>query len=392
MKKICLVWLSLFSFSLFAQHPEPVYSFARVQKPLEWYKKQALLWKAEVQRSPKNAKAWYHYYRVSRNLNRCDTTDTRTLNEKASDLRQLVTAMGKAIPHTYEYNLCQWLEGGNDPKFLPYLKNAVALGEDHWEHLADVVVWAETERNQAKRDATCQKWKSTGEISSGMLYYNYNVLNGLPKNALLITCGDNDTFPCWVLQSMGIRKDVTVLNTSLLRLDAYREKVFSELGIAPLSLAKDAEGKMEESVNQQFDQSLISHCAKNSRSNPVCISLTASGNPLLVEKFESQLYLTGLAYEYRSEPMDNMAVLKRNFEQNYALDYLDKVFYPDISQSLVQEINRNYLLPMLKLYDHYQLAGEVAKQTQLKSRILTIAKGTREEQQVIQHFNKAGSF
>lgn len=392
MKKIFLALLIHWAIPLLAQKPEPIYSFARVQKSLEWYKNQALLWKSEVKRAPKNGIAWYNYYRVSRNLNRCDTTDARPQNEKAKDLQQLVAAMGKALPNSYEYNLCQWLEGGNDLSFLPYLKKAVALGDGRLEHLGDVVVWAETERNLVKRDETCRIWKASGEISPGMMYYNYNVLSGLPKNALLFTSGDNDTFPCWMLQSMGVRKDVTVLNTSLLRIDAYREKVFAELGIEPLALTKAADGKSEEAASQRFDYELIQHCTKNSDSFPVCVSLTTSGNRSFLEKIEANLYLTGLAYEYRKEPMDNMANLRRNFEQNYALDYLDKFFYPDMSQPLVQEINRNYLVPMLKLYDHYQISGETARQSQLKSRILAICKGTKEEQQVINHLNKADSF
>jgi hypothetical protein len=47
--------------------------------------------------------------------------------------------------------------------------------------------------------------------------YALNMFNTLPENSILITFGDNDTFPLWYYQIVeGIRPDVTVLNTSLL--------------------------------------------------------------------------------------------------------------------------------------------------------------------------------
>ncbi len=102
----------------------------------------------------------------------------------------------------------------------------------------------------------------------------------------------------------------------------------------------------------------------------------------------SDLYLTGLTYEYSTSTIDNIAVLKKNYEQVFQLDYLENVFYKDVSYEIVKRTNLNYIIPFIKLYDHYKLSGELQKANGVKEKLLNISKGMPEEVDITNYFNQ----
>ena len=54
-------------------------------------------------------------------------------------------------------------------------------------------------------------------ITDEVMDFSYNMLQILEPNAILITNGDNDTYPAWILtRILNIRPDVTIVNRSLL--------------------------------------------------------------------------------------------------------------------------------------------------------------------------------
>jgi len=383
---LVILFCSTFSLNGIAQKPEKIYGNARQHKPLSYYSEQSLAWKKVVDEHPKDAAAWYNYYYANRNIMFNDTVP-RDPKERSGVIEKIVEDMGKHIPDSYEYNICKWQISGNDPKFLPYLKKAVELGEGRTEHIDYMINLGELGRNIKDRESFSIKKFEAGQFSSGVIYYNYNVLMGLEKNAILFTSGDNDTYPVWYLQAVGIRKDVTVINMYLIQLDDYREKIFNELGIEKWQ--KPASGQMTEADHERYRNGIITHIAANKKKFPVCIGLTTACNDKYTKVIQQNLYLTGLTYLYSTESIDNIALLKKNVEQVFAFDYLDKSFYQEISPDMVKMINGNYIVPLLTLYDHYNLSGDSFKKDWIKNKLLLIVKGTENEDEVLKHFSHA---
>ena len=84
--------------------------------------------------------------------------------------------------------------------------------------------------------------------------YAANFLNSVDKDAIIFTYGDNDTYPLWYAQEVeNIRRDVRVVNLSLIAVDWYIEKLRSKVNdSAPLKLSLDSDAYRGKNRNQVF--------------------------------------------------------------------------------------------------------------------------------------------
>lgn len=381
MKKLIFTLTFIFLASMgYSQKAEPILSFATNPQAISWYKQQVKAWEKEIEKDAKDENAWHNLFKAQRLISRHDTLDKRKGKDREKEMVEILEDMKRAIPNTYTYNYCMWVFHGNDMQYYSYLEKAVAIDPERKDHIDYMINIGEMERNLKQRNEYSLKKIKTGQMSPGLMYYNYNTIIGLEKNAILLTSGDNDTYPVWALQAKGIRTDIKVINQYLVHIKEYREKMFAELGIANVETE-------DESSTKKFEEDLIPILSSNKNSYPVYTALSCAGETDYSAKIKENLFLVGLTYAYKTSPFDNIAILRRNVETLFALDYLDKEFYEDYASLKVRDVNRNYLVPFLKLYQHYKDAGESQKQNWIKEKLILISKGTEEEETVLKYLD-----
>ncbi len=365
-----------------AQTPEKIQRITIVQMPNEYYVVQAKLWKKVLEKDAKNADAWYNYYKANRYMQITSQDDYNAFEvDRFKRLAAIEKEIETNIPNTFEANLIKWVNGGSNPELFPYLEKAYNIDPSRVETYDNFVTYYELQGNIEKRDFFLKKWYNSGEVSPGLLNYNYNVLMSLKPNAILLTNGDNDTYPIWLLQTVkGIRKDVTLINISMLYSEDYRERLVKKMQITLIDPTESREKDIA------FSKNLVPTLAKNVQKSPVYTASTCI--PSISESVEKDLYLVGLASLYSTEKFDNVAVLKKNMEKEFAMDYLKTSFVIDKAETAVSCANMNYVVPILSLYEHYDLSEEKEKANEWKQLVIKIAKGTEMEGKVRDYFKE----
>lgn len=359
------------------QKPQPVYSIAKEDRGIKWYEDQLKLWKGEVDKDPKNGNAWTNYYASARALRNTYPHESEERKKYMELCAQIPAEVQKAIPNTFEGYFIPFIEEegawGNPEGLL----KAAAINPDDPRLLDEMLIHYAMERNQQQFDVYGQKMFTTNDLPVGLLNWGYNILSELDENAILFTCGDNDTYAAWIMQAAkNMRRDVTVVNTSLIELEGYRNRLLKELGYAPLTL-KEAESDEE---YLQKKKKIYQHFFQGKR--PVYVATSAIS--LFEKEFGDKLYLTGLAYKYSESSFDNTAIIRRNYEKRYLLDYLKEVFSCNIGDQKAEEFNGMYVPSMIKLYQHYDETEETLKKQNLELLLLKVAEQSGQQSDVIE--------
>jgi hypothetical protein len=379
MKNSILVLLLLICAGLSVQaqdsKPEKVYSVVKVQYESNWYIEQHELWKKELEKNPKNADGWLSYYTATRMV-KVLTKQNSVREEWFEKMGVIVKEMKPHIKGTFEYHYIQGYHEIDPTKGIEHIFKAYKVDPTRPEVYDDLVSHYELQRDKKKLKEVCSKWKASGEISPTLLTWNYNMLVSTQKNAILITFGDNDTYPSWVLQyGENVRTDVTVVNSSLVLLEDYRNALFEDLGI-PKMEGKDLRGK-----------EVVEHIIKHKGERPLYTAIAGNHAAL---GLGDNLFNVGLAMLYCEEEANAISYLVKNFENNILLDHLTHAMYTEEFPSAVDRYNLLYVPGLMTLYKHYILAEDVNKQTKIKTLILKISKDSQQEEAILNQLDHYG--
>ena len=211
-----------------------------------------------------------------------------------------------------------------------------------------------------------------------LLEFNRNLLNSAPANAVLITNGDYDTYPAWLLQEKGVRTDVLIVNRSLLNLKDYARflkghglpLLITEKEIEELKHIKE-DGRFWK-ISDQLIEKLL-----NQTSRPVVFSTTVY-EP---EQYGYPLKLSGLVYEISESEID----VARTKHLLYEVFEFEKLFSRSLGlfDANIQSMARNYAAVA------YNLSGALDVSGQYKEAIAALEFAQRFGKEPMFYYNEA---
>jgi len=129
-----------------------------------------------------------------------------------------------------------------------------------------------------------------------------NILNSIPQNGILITYGDNDTFPLWYMQmAENYRTDVVVINESLSYSEWYREQI----------LENYPDLEVVESEKNFIKGMIENHWPERS------VNFMIGAHPRDYEEFSENMPLIGLVRNLGMDEKKADSLLIANLVKNY---------------------------------------------------------------------------
>ena len=369
--KAILISMLCSVFLTFAQEkPQKVNSIVKEPHDFEWFTQQYSLWGKELKKDSKNGDAWINFYAAAR-MARYTAKDENEKTVWTTKESEVVPQMEKAIKGTFAYyRIMAWYysiwkthDKKEQEKIAQYSLKAYELNPlnpDIYPTLMNI--YEILTPNSEKLKEVAIRWKESGHHSPNLMARAYNSLINAKEKAILMTGGDNDTYPLWIAQCAdNFRKDVHVWNIYLITNPEYRNRLFKELNIPAL------EGDVEISK-------IIEHIIKNRGDLPLYFS-----NKGIVAKdsaFYEKLYNVGVIYQYSEEMMDNTALIVNHFENKFLLDHVKYNFYQSEFPEMDRNHNYSYLPGLMALYQHYYLIENNEKAKKTKDLLIQLTKGT----------------
>lgn len=301
------------------ERPEKILSKRQVIYEKDIYIKLANLWEAYYNEFP-SEDAYANWMYASRYAER---QDYQSLLKKGLDkypANPTLLYLTALLKHGARDNL----------EAVHLLEKAVKLDPSFLDPWFALVVDYMSNGDIEKTDVALRKLLEENAVSDVVMDYNYNVITLLDKNAILITNGDNDTYPGWILtRIVKYRPDVRIVNRSLLNSEWYPMHLVKNEGIPDFITQEELmdlrdeisillkDGKMKVPAMGPFSDTLIASLINSAKANnrPVYLAATLYSSET-IDAFKEKGINLGLVTQI--EPADkNFSVQIKSLINNW---------------------------------------------------------------------------
>lgn len=408
MKKLIYIgMMCVFALTAFAQEPEQIdlgpYGGSIVignnKKQTEYFETQIKLWEKKVKQNKKDANAWLNYFAATKSAWLIEDNRFIELSQLRPRMMQskfeyakIAHEAIKHIPNTFEvYYMLHFQDNKEIKKDYSYLLKANELKPFDQRILFALLRYYDLINDQVNVQLVAQEIAKTSFITSNAFNLAYNILTELEEKSLLITSLSN-YYACLILQkTKGIKPNAIITTKNgIFPYNQYEQpyinKLYNRIGTNYNGLMIDSSGTENEKDNNFYK-------VKNSYFD----TLLATNIPIYFSNifmsdfkyFEDKIYLHGLTYRYRSQPVNYIYKIKENYEKNYSLDYIKHNLSPTPSDNYEQSLYFRYYYSALKLYEFYKEKGMYLQQQEMKKFIKQIAeKSGKKVENLIQTIDK----
>jgi hypothetical protein len=362
------VFATLLANDPYGDHPAPFVDIMHARHEGAFYDRQAKAWEAVARGECSEEDDWFHYYKTANYSNRFGSGNF--------DLDAIYQEALKILnPEGFVSNYLAFVQDENPKSRWPKLMRAYAADPEREECYTSMATYFEMTGATDRRNEILTKLHGADPIPAGVMEYNHNQLQSVASNGIILTVGDADTYPSWLLQSAyGIRPDVLVLNLSLLvGFREYRNEKFASMGLDTTPLAREGMANAQEILERLQGQS-----------RPVF--LAATGQFLFPDLTSDKLYLVGLAFQYADLPVNNLRMLQQNFTHRWRIDNLRQPLEDSPAQGVADQLNRNYLPALLELWEQYK-QEDSGVAAQLEATVLALGRRAGIEEAVRELLN-----
>jgi tetratricopeptide (TPR) repeat protein len=281
------------------------------------YEELAERWGAHVAEHPGDVRAWVEWGDALRYCGR--HAESRGKYERAFEIDSIDVAAVNAFaaPDLHAEHPDTWRRA--------YLRLQHAFARDPTD--ADIpysLVLGAMRDGNLQLMRRCFETMAADDMPRPLRDYGRNMLAGAPEGAVILTNGDNDTYPCWLHQHLsGSRQDVEIVNLALLN-TAWYLRHLRDRGL-PIELTDREIAQLkpthEKTISDQMQEQIFDNLCARAGSPPLFYSVTVGGSRRVLP---CKTRLEGLLERVIAEQGAQRGVCEHNWEATR--DLIDRVY------------------------------------------------------------------
>jgi tetratricopeptide (TPR) repeat protein len=327
------------------KRPQEILSWRHQMLPAERYEALAEEWEAFVGKHPNDPRAWVEWGDALRYTGKRDEAMEkykRAFEIDSSDVAALVKYTDNVTLH--KHATADWALAKE--RLLRASKMEPGFSETYY------ALWLTSMRTgDQKLTETClRRMVESGDMPRPLFDFGHNMIEGAPKDAIIFTNGDNDTYPPLAYQVItGARPDVSIVNLSLLNTKWF-VKLARDMGV-PVGLSDDDIAELkhtkESRIAHQVQRRIFDNLRRNKWPRPLfyCVTVAESNKVLKCDYVLEGLLLRIVPATDTNEPGErktDLPRLRELFDTVYRLESATDPLVDWERESAVARLTTNY--------------------------------------------------